>query len=67
MGKWFDKPSMTSVREDGAKVGCFLVSGQSEWWGYPVNGCPTGPHLTCNEAKAAVDSALPFESDEVSA
>ena len=61
MSTWTDKPSMTSVRDDGAKVGCFYIDGRSEWWGYPPSGCPTGPHETCEEAKAAVDSALPLE------
>lgn len=62
MTTWTDKPSMTSVRDDGAKVGGFWVNGRVEFWGYPVSACPTGPHETCEEAKRAVDSALPLEA-----
>lgn len=59
-GAWIDKQSMTSVRDDGAKVGCFSVNGRLEWWGYPLSAGATGPHASCEEAKAAVDSALPL-------
>lgn len=59
--KWTDRQSLTSVREDGAKVGAFLVNGIMEWWGYSPEGHPTGPHPNCEEAKRAVDSALPLE------
>lgn len=61
---WTDKQTMTSVRADGAKVGGFVVDGRLEWWGYPVNGCPTGPHASCEDAKRAVDAALPFGGEE---
>lgn len=68
MTAWHDRPSFTSVREDGAKVGGFWVpkpdgSTRLEFWGYPKNGCPTGPHQTCEEAKAAVDAALPLDEE----
>lgn len=63
-GAWIDKQSLTSVREDGAKVGCFWPDGREEWWGYPLNASATGPYATCEEAKAAVDSALPFGEAE---
>jgi len=58
--KWVDRESLTSVRIDGAKVGAFLVSGSIEWWGYTSQGHPTGPHQSCEDAKRAVDSALPI-------
>jgi hypothetical protein len=61
MSTWTDRPSMTSVRSDGAKVGAFTVGGAIEWWGYSPAGHPTGPHATAQDAKAAVDSALPLE------
>lgn len=64
MATWIDKPSFTSVRSDGAKVGAFLIDGVTEWWGYSPSGHPTGPHASCEEAKRAVDSALPFYDHE---
>ena len=63
---WTDLPSLTSTKPDGSKVGGFMVNGRLEFWGYPTSACPTGPHATCEEAKAAVDAALPleFENDQ---
>lgn len=58
---WTDKQSLTSTRADGAKVGAFWVDGAIQWWGYTVDNLPTGPHASCEDAKRAVDAALPFE------
>ena len=58
MSAWTDKPSLTSVRTDGAKVGGFIVDGRLEWWGYSPANHPTGPHATLEDAKRAVDAGL---------
>lgn len=65
---WTDTQTLTSVRSDGAKVGAFwMPCGDGlrvEWWGYPRIGSPTGPHATCEAAKLAIESMLPFEDCE---
>jgi len=54
----------TSIREDGAKVGAFIVEGKPEWWAYPKgwtargNVPAVGPWPNRTEAIASLDSVL---------
>lgn len=59
--EWIDKPSFTSIRSDGAKVGAFWPDNRMEWWGYTPGGLPTGPHATCDDAKRSIDASLPLD------
>ena len=66
---WTDLPTMTSIRDDGAKVGAFPgPDGCMEWWAYPPGYKPRGyegpepqgPFRTSAEAKASLSALLPF-------
>lgn len=64
--KWVDRPG-TSVREDGAKAGEFVIDGKVVWFAYPANWRPRceltalGPFPTREQAKYAVDTNLNLE------
>lgn len=66
---WTDKTTLTSIRDDGAKVGGFPDGeGGIEYWAYPPGWRPRdydghepqGPHKTLQEAKASLQTMLPL-------
>lgn len=63
MSVWTDYPG-GSIREDGSKIGEFIVSGRFEWWAYPAGWTPRGnvealgPFNSRQEAKVGMTSFL---------